>query len=119
MFKVINNDNIFMFAINSYNNPHCVGMSEFIEDYNKITHIMKKFTQYENDGVLKERLLLNYFISLYNVFDAKKLTQILFFRIPEKHHSILKTFLVFLNRIVNEKPEVLIDNKVADILRKI
>jgi len=115
----LNEDNILMFSIVHYDNKYCSGMTEFFEDYKKVTYIMKKFTQYDNNNKLKDRLILNYLISLYNVFEPIALTRILFFRIPNKHHSILKTFLVFLNRIGEHKPAVMIDNKVANILRKI
>ena len=74
---------------------------------------------------MKERLILNHLISFYNVFDNKAATRLLFFRVGEQYYSLLKTFLVFLNRMpekVNENlysDDIQLDDKVIEILRKI
>ena len=74
---------------------------------------------------MKERLILNHLISFYNVFENKAATRLLFFRVGEQYHSLLKTFLVFLNRMPDKITEDLysdgiqLDDKVIEILRKI
>tara|TARA_Y100000034_G_scaffold104896_1_gene131775 strand:+ start:1192 stop:1569 length:378 start_codon:yes stop_codon:yes gene_type:complete len=86
-----------MFAMKHYNNPQCMGMEEFQEDLNRIKYIKRLFRKYKKNGVLRERLLLNHIIIFYNVFGVVPATRILFYKIEEDMHELLKTFLVFLN----------------------
>jgi hypothetical protein len=54
--------------------------------------------RYRNTGELKTHLLLNHFIILYNIFgDAA--TPMLFFKIERELWSVMKTFIIFLNRL--------------------
>jgi len=121
MFDILNEDNIFMYSINHYTNEKCVGLSEFIEDYSKITYIKRLFTQYENSLAkkkprLQSRLIINHLILLYNVFDLKALNKILYFRIPKRHHKILKAFMVYLGRESDD--DVFVDENIKKILRE-
>jgi len=73
--------------------------------------------------MLKERLILNHIISFYNVFEYEAATRLLFFRVGEQYHSLLKTFLVFLNKMpdkINENlfsSDIYLDEKIIEILR--
>ena len=49
-----------------------------------------------------ERLLLNHIIIFYNVFGVEPATRILFYKIEEEMHDLLKTFLVYLNYLPEE-----------------
>ena len=49
-------------------------------------------------GELKHHLILNHLIICFNVF-GEGTVPLLFFKIEKEYWSILKTFLVFLNRI--------------------
>jgi len=88
-----------------YENPQCIGMEEFQEDLNRIKYITRLFRKYQNNGILRERLILNHIIILYNVFGIDACSRMLFYKIEEDMHSILKTFLVFLNYLP-EKEEI-------------
>ena len=100
------NDNTFMmFSMKHYENPQCIGMEEFQEDLNRIKYITRLFRKYQNNGILRERLILNHIIILYNVFGIDACSRMLFYKIEEDMHSILKTFLVFLNYLP-EKEEI-------------
>ena len=100
------NDNTFMmFSMKHYENPQCIGMEEFQEDLNRIKYIKRLFRKYQNNGILRERLILNHIIILYNVFGIDACSRMLFYKIEEDMHSILKTFLVFLNYLP-EKEEI-------------
>jgi len=44
-------------------------------------------------------LILNHLIVIYNVFENEAATRMLFFRVEKKFYSILKPFLIFLNRL--------------------
>jgi hypothetical protein len=42
---------------------------------------------------------LNHLIVLYNVLDGEPCTRLLFFKIDGEYHYILKTFLLFIDRL--------------------
>jgi hypothetical protein len=83
------------------------------------------FNRYREDNVLKERLILNHLISFYNVFENKAATRLLFFRVGTEYHSLLKTFLIYLNRMPEDieknlySDNIKLDDRVVEILRKI
>ena len=96
-FDDLNEKNFLLYAMKEYNNPQCVQVEEFYDDLKKVKYIKRLFNQYLNEGVLKERLLLNHIIVFYNVFPVRSATRMLFLKIEEKFWPILKTFLVYLS----------------------
>jgi len=74
---------------------------------------------------MKERLIINHLIVFYNVFEVKAATRILFFKVEKEYHPVLKTFLVFLNKMPYDMDHKLtsdnidLDEKLVEILRKI
>jgi transcription initiation factor IIF auxiliary subunit len=122
-FNELTNENYLMFALLHYDNPHCIDIKEYFEDVRKLKYIKRLFNRYKEDGVMKERLILNHLISFYNVFDNKAATRLLFFRVGTEYHSLLKTFLIFLNKMpeqVNENlfsSDIQLDEKIIEILR--
>jgi len=107
MDEKLDDNTYIMFAMKHYDNPQCMGMDEFQEDLNRIKYIKRLFRKYKKNGVLRERLLLNHIIIFYNVFGIEAGTRILFYKIEEEMHSLLKTFLVFLNYLPEEGiPEI-------------
>ena len=122
-FNELTNENYLMYALLHYDNPHCVDIKEYFEDVRKLKYIKRLFNRYKEDYVMKERLILNHLISFYNVFDNEAATRLLFFRVGKEYHSLLKTFLVFLNRMpdkINENlysSTIQLDNKIIEILR--
>ena len=97
MFEDLTDKNIDMYLMKAYDNPHCLDIEEFYDDMKRVKYIKRLFNRYENTGDLKERLILNHIIVLYNVFGVGPATRILFFKIEKDFWPILKTFLVFLN----------------------
>jgi hypothetical protein len=97
VFDDLNEKNFLLYAMKEYDNPQCVQVEEFYDDLKKVKYIKRLFNQYLNDGVLKERLLLNHIIVFYNVFPVRSATRILFLKIEEEFWPILKTFLVYLS----------------------
>ena len=98
MFDVINDDNFFLYAAKDYDNPSCTGLDDFYEDLNHIKYIKRLFNRYENKGELKDGLITNHLLTLYNIF-GENATTILFFKLEENYWPLLKTFLVGLNRM--------------------
>ena len=97
IFDDLNEKNFLLYAMKEYDNPQCVQVEEFYDDLKKVKYIKSLFNQYLNEGVLKERLLLNHIIVFYNVFPVRSATRILFLKIEEEFWPILKTFLVYLS----------------------
>ena len=128
MFSDLNDDNFTMYAIKSYNSPHCI-MSEFESDLKRTKYLKRLFRRYKVTKILKERLILNHLILLYNVFGVESATRILFFKIDEKDYDVLKTFLVYLNYMPEKiksikgkdifASSVNSDDKIMHILNKI
>ena len=98
-FDDLNEGNFLMFSMKEYNNIQCIDIEEFYDDLKKIKYIKRLFNIYLNDGQLKERLILNHLIVFYNVFPALAGTRILFYKIEEYFWPMLKTFLIFLDRM--------------------
>jgi len=101
-----------------YDNPQCHTLEEFDEDLRRFLYLKKLFIRYKNDNELRERLILNHIIVLYNIF-GEATTDMLFFKLAE-HTSALATFLVYLNRMPEElMSDIPIDNEIVKALRKI
>ena len=98
-FDDLNEGNFLMFSMKEYNNIQCIDIEEFYDDLKKIKYIKRLFNIYLNDGQLKERLILNHLIVFYNVFPIQAGTRILFYKIEEQFWPMLKTFLIFLERM--------------------
>ena len=124
----LNDENFLMYAMKAYNSPHCI-MSEFESDLKRTKYLKRLFRRYKATNSLKERLILNHIILLYNVFGAEPATRILFYRVDECDYDVLKTFLLYLNYMPDVikgikgkniiSSDILVDMTVADILRKI
>lgn len=128
MFEILNDDNFMMYAIKAYEKPNCI-MSEFEGDLKRTKYLKRLFRKYKTTGDLKERLILNHIILLYNVFGNLPTTRILFFKIEECDYDVLKTFLLYLNYMPDTIPgirskdiysdNILVDLKIANVLRNL
>jgi len=96
MFEDLTDDNFQLFAMKCYENPHCVDLLEFHDDLKRIRYVKRLFKKYRETDELKERLILNHLLVLYNMFEARGMTRILFLKL-EEHLDYLKPFLMFLN----------------------
>lgn len=120
--------NFVLYAMKSYDCRNCLDIKEFYDDLKKIKYIKRLFNRYLNEGELKERLLVNHIVELYNMFGSNA-TNMLFFKLEDKFYPILKTFLVYLNRcpesVAGVKDEIIytvnipIDMEVANTLRNL
>jgi hypothetical protein len=122
----LTDENFLVYALKNYNSPECTGMDDFEEDVKRFKYLKRLFNRYEKTDILSDRLIINHLVVLYNVFDSAA-TPMLFFKIDKEHWSVLKTFLVFLNRMPMEQivtggvrdVDIPLDFKVINILRKI
>ena len=112
-------------SMHHYDNPQCTTIEEFEDDLKRFIYLRKLFARYVNNGELKERLILNHIIILYNVFGIIA-TDFLFYKIDKEYWNILATFLIYLNKMPNTLPEfniklsdIEIDQTIHKILRNI
>ena len=120
MYEKITPDNVLMYAIRHYENPHCEGEKEFEDDLKRFKYIKRLLRKYYDTGILKERLLLNHIIVLNNVFGADACATLLLYKIQEEYWSTLKSFLIFLNSITEDELTHIEENmSVLEILRKV
>jgi len=99
LFDDLNEKNYLHFAMKYYDNRQCTSVDEFNEDLNKIKYVKRLFNRFLETGELRTNLILNHLIVIYNVFENEAATRMLFFRVEKKFYSILKPFLIFLNRL--------------------
>ena len=129
VFNDLTSENYVLYTMKHYDNPQCSTHEEFIDDLKHIKYLKRLLIKYRTTGTLRERLMLNHLILIYNVFGQHAATRLLFFRIEKADHSALKTFLVYLQRMpdILEKfngesiysSDITIDMKVAQALRSI
>lgn len=117
-------DTFILYATKMYSNPSCMGIEEFYEDIQKIKYIKRLIIRFKRGGELKERLILNHIITLQNVFGAEACSRMLFYKLNKELHSILKSFLEYLDYLPYEIPEANIrelnsDHRVDKILKEI
>jgi hypothetical protein len=99
LFDDLNEKNYVHFAMKYYDNRQCTSVEEFNDDLNKIKYVKRLFNRFLETGELRTNLILNHLIVIYNVFENEAATRMLFFRVEKKFYSILKPFLIFLNRL--------------------
>ena len=98
LFAELNEDNFLLFAIKNYENPQAVTNEDFDKDLNHFKYIKRLLKRYKNSGELKSHLIINHFIVLYNIFgDAA--TPMLFHKIEKELWPVMKTFVLFLNKL--------------------
>lgn len=121
----LNESNFLLFAMHHYDNPQCHSLQEFDEDLKKFLYLKKLISRYKNNGELRERLILNHIIVLYNIF-GEAATKMLFYKIDEDCWDTLVTFLVYLDRMPETIPdygiilsEIILDETIIATLRKI
>lgn len=120
--------NFLLYAAKHYDNPQCFDTKEFYDDLKRFKYLKRLFNRYRETGELKERLILNHLLILYNLFGVEATTRMLFF-ILKKHHSLLKPFLVLLNTVPDiifnidgtniKTSDIAMDQTIVDAIRKI
>lgn len=80
---ILTEETFFLFAAGSYDNPNCESIEEFKEDILRFKYLKKLLYSYKKKGQLKERLILNHFVILYNVFESKACTKMIILKLEE------------------------------------
>ena len=104
MTEKLDDTNFLLYAAKHYENPQCYDTVEFYDDLKRIKYLKRLFNMYVETNNLKERLILNHIIILYNVFGPIAATRMLFLKLGE-YKELLKPFLELLNFM----PEIVVN----------
>jgi hypothetical protein len=96
-FDELNENNYMMFAIKHYENPQSVTKEDFEEDMKRFKYLKRLLLKYLKGGPLRTHLILNHIIILFNVFNDATIP-LLIYKLDMEYWSILKTFLIYLDR---------------------
>jgi len=128
LFDNLTSENIIMYAIKAYDKPNCI-MSEFYDDMRRFNYLKRLFQRYRKHNELREQLVLNHLMVIYNVFGPEVATKLLFFKMSKDDYSALKTYLLFMNYMPERikgirghdilSSDINVDMKIANTLRKI
>jgi hypothetical protein len=127
-FENLTEDNMMLYAAKAYDKPNCI-MSEFTEDMKRLNYLKRLFRRYRKHGEMRERLILNHIVVLYNLFGPEVTSRLLFFSMNKEDYVILKTYLLFLN-LMPEKvrgihgndilsSDIPVDMNIAEVLRNL
>ena len=127
-FDDLTGENVLLYAVKAYDRPDML-MSEFKEDMKRFNYLKRLFRRYRKDSEMRERLVINHLVVIYNVFGVEVATRLLFYKMSKDDFGTLKTFLLFLNYmpevVIGIKgnniisSEIPVDMRIAEILRGI
>ena len=119
LFDKLTAKNFSAFALKHYDDPQCEDMEDFQEDLRRFRYLKRLLFRYHESGELRERLLLNHLICLFNVFGYDACMRMLEFKIREpRYWCSIKTMLLYLGYIEETwKPEIPLENELVERLR--
>ena len=117
MESQLTEETFISFCMHHYDKSICT-LDEFNEDLNRIKTIQRCLSKYDQTKELNERLILNHIVITYNLFNDAA-TDILLFKVKKEQWSLLRPFLLFINRDHDKLSDIPIDMNIADRLRRI
>ena len=123
---ILTESTFLLFASKYDDNPNCADIVEFDEDWKRFQYLRKLFGRYRQDNDLKERLILNHLIVIYNIFGPEA-TNMLFMKLHD-YHEYLKPFVEYLNfmpqyitydDVVIHKDNINADDTISELLKGI
>jgi hypothetical protein len=127
-FENLTNENIMLYLVKAYDKPNCI-MSEFSDDMKRFNYLKRLFQRYRKYNELREQLVLNHLVVIYNVFGPEVAARALFFKVSKEDYSALKTYMLFLNMMPEKirgikgqdiiSSDIPVDMRIADTLRQI
>lgn len=130
MHEKLDDSTFLLYSAKHYENSQCYDTAEFYDDLKRFKYLKRLFNIYYETGDLRERLVLNHIIVIYNVFGLEPATRMLFFKLYE-YKEMLKPFLELLNympdRIYNigfdginiKSSEIISDKNIVEKLERI
>ena len=108
--ELLDESNFVLYAAKHYDNPQCYDTEEFYDDLKRFKYLKRLFGKYIETGEIKERLVINHLIILYNVFGPAA-TRMLFFKLQD-YYPVLKPFLVLLGYMPDKVTNVNVNNQI-------
>ena len=106
----VDETNFLLYAAKHYDNPHCYDTVEFYEDLNRFKYIKRLLNKYEESGDIKDRLIVNHLIVIYNVFGVEAGTRLLFLKLKD-HLHLIKPFLIMMGTLPDTVFKIGIEGK--------
>jgi len=120
LFDELTSKNFELYAARHYKNHKCLCIEDFEDDISRFKYVLRLLRKYKDTGEINVRLVLNHIIVIYNVFEISAANRMMFFRIDDDLHIILKTFLIFLNYITDDQQKyTTVDLNIAKQLQEI
>lgn len=113
MIDKLDESNFLLYAAKHYDNPQCFDTIEFYEDLKRFKYIKRLFNRFTDEGDLKERLILNHIVILFNLFGVVPATRMLFLKCRGQE-SLLIPFLLTLNSLPEKIENIGVENKTID-----
>lgn len=85
----LDESNFLLFAAKHYDNPQCFDTVEFYEDLNRFKYIKRLLNKFKETGDLKDRLIFNHLMVLFNVFGTQAALRMLFLKLEGYHEEII------------------------------
>lgn len=99
---ILTKENFLLFAAKHYDNHNCSSIEEFNEDLMKFKYLRKLLYNYKKKDVLRERLILNHIVILYNIFETNACTKMLFLKLYD-YKEVILPFIEQLNYVPSNK----------------
>lgn len=121
LFDKLTAKNFNAFAMKHYDDPQCEDIEDFHDDLRRFRYLKRLLYRYHEFGEMRERLMLNHLICLFNVFGFDACMLMLEFKIKEeKYWETIKTLLLYLEYIREDwRPTITVDAKLAQKLREL
>ena len=119
LFDKLTVKNFNAFALQNYDDPQCADIEDFQEDLRRFRYLKRLLHRYHENGEMRERLMLNHLITIFNVFGYDASMRMLKFKVREDAYwASIKTMLLYLGYIDESwETAIHIDDKLAQRLR--
>lgn len=85
----LDESNFLLYAAKHYDNPQCFDTVEFYEDLNRFKYIKRLLNKFKETGDLKDRLIFNHLMVIFNVFGTQAALRMLFLKLDGYHEEII------------------------------
>jgi len=121
LFDKITAKNFQAYAMKHYDDPQCESVEDFQEDLRRFRYLKRLLHRYHTNGEMRERLMLNHLICLFNVFGYDPCMRMLDFKIKDdRYWTSIKTMLLYLGYIDEAwQTDIKIDEPLASRLREL
>jgi hypothetical protein len=110
MIDKLDESNFLLYAAKHYDNPQCFDTVEFYDDLKRFKYIKRLLNRYEEEGDLKERLILNHIVILFNVFGVEPAIRMLFLKCKGQEKYLIP-FLIALNHLPEKILNIGVENR--------